>query len=138
MQGKAKTKENTFEKATFHFTWDSHFIHMMDDVEPPHEADVVVLSIGSHQARNRWTTRTFRSMLDRHVKYFKGWSYTPRMLYITAPAKQPYNGDWRTHPRIASWSKLEVEVARKAGFDEMGFIRGFDTTLPFTRESPDG
>lgn len=130
-------KENTFYKTDFIFVWDSHFIRLMREPTVPQNADILVLSLGAHQARNRWTTNTFRRLLERITAHLSQWTST-KMLFLTVPAKQLYNGDWRTHPRIQAWSDLTIEQTRAAGLGEINFIEGFESTLPFMNESPDG
>lgn len=126
-------------KTDFTFVWDSHFIRMLREPTPPRDADVLVLSLGAHQARNRWLTRTFGRLIDRITTHMLKWTTRmPRVLFITVPAKQLYNGDWRTHPRVQSWSDLTMDKFREAGLSDVGFVEGFSSTLPFTPESPDG
>lgn len=131
-------KEDSSYMTTFGFIWDSHLNRLMGAPGPPTEADVVVLSVGSHQARNRYVTRIFKKFITGIMSYLTRWSTATRVLFITPPAKQPYNGDWRTHPRIDQWSQITRNTAYEAGLQHIGFVDGYNSTLPFTPDSPDG
>lgn len=104
---KAKTKLETVYNTQFEFNWDSHFIRLLEDREGP-AAHAIVLSVGSHQCRNKWTFNAFKKFCTSIYSLLKGWQSTPRIIQITPPAKLLYPGDFRTHARVEMWSDVSV------------------------------